>query len=130
MEFVTRLIATAVATAVAVWLVPGINVTAADTQGKVLTLLGVALVFGVVNGLVAPIVKVLGACLIVLTLGFFLLVINALMLQLTSWGAGVVGLGFHVDGFWPAFWGALIISIVGALLGGLLGGSRSQLQES
>ena len=75
-------------------------------------------------------VKVLGACLIVLTLGFFLLVINALMLQLTSWLAGVFGLGFHVDGFWPAFWGALIISVVGALLGGLLGSGRTQLQES
>jgi putative membrane protein len=130
MEFVTRLVATAIATAVAVWLVPGINLTASDTQGKILTLLGVALAFGVVNGVVAPIVKVLGACLIVLTLGFFLLVINALMLQLTSWLAGVFGLGFHVDGFWPAFWGALIISVVGALLGGLLGSGRTQLQES
>ncbi|HMQ65203.1 MAG TPA: phage holin family protein [Arachnia sp.] len=130
MEFVTRLIATALATAAAVWLVPGINLTASDAQGKVLTLLGVALVFGVVNGVIAPIVKVLGACLIVLTLGVFLLVINALMLQLTSWFAGVVGLGFHIDGFWPAFWGALIISVVGALLGGLLGGYRPQLQES
>ena len=130
MDFVTRLVATAIATAVAVWLVPGINLTASDTQGKILTLLGVALAFGVVNGVVAPIVKVLGACLIVLTLGFFLLVINALMLQLTSWLAGVFGLGFHVDGFWPAFWGALIISVVGALLGGLLGSGRTQLQES
>ncbi|MBK7819595.1 MAG: phage holin family protein [Tessaracoccus sp.] len=128
MEFVTRLIATAIATAVAVWLVPGINLTSSDTTDKVMTLLGVALVFGLINSVVAPIVKVLGACLIVLTLGLFLLVINALMLQLTSWAAGLVGLGFHVDGFWPAFWGALIISIVGALLGGLLGSSRPQAE--
>ncbi|MFT3889155.1 MAG: phage holin family protein [Arachnia sp.] len=126
MEFVTRLIVTALATAAAVWLVPGISLTDGDTTHKVLTLLGVALIFGVVNSVVAPVVKVLGACLIVLTLGVFLLIINALMLQLTSWLAGIVGLGFHVDGFGSAFWGALIISIIGAFLGGLLGSARRE----
>lgn len=124
MQFIGRLIATALATAAAVWLVPGITLTADEPVDRALTLVGVALVFGLVNGFVAPLAKGLGACLIVLTLGVGLLVINALMLMLTSWLAEVVGLGFSVDGFWPAFWGAIVIAIVGAVLGGLLGGAK------
>lgn len=124
MHFIGRLIVTALATAVAVWLVPGISLTSSDLGTKVLTLLGVALVFGAVNSVVAPLVKGLSACLIALTLGIALLVINALMLMLTSWLSGVLGLGFEVDGFWPALWGSIVISIIGALLGGLLGSSR------
>lgn len=124
MQFIGRLIVTALATAVAVWLVPGISLTSSDLGNKVLTLLGVALVFGVVNSFVAPLVKGLSACFIVLTLGIALLVINALMLMLTGWLAGAVGLGFEVNGFWAALFGALVISIVGALLGGLLGSRR------
>ena len=125
MQFLGRLIVTALATAVAVWLVPGITLTSSDLANKVLTLLGVAALFGLVNGVVAPLVKGLRTCFIILTLGVALLVINALMLMLTSWLAGALGLGFDVDGFWAAFWGAIIISVVGALLGGLLGSTRS-----
>ncbi|MBB1483741.1 phage holin family protein [Tessaracoccus sp. MC1865] len=121
MQFIGRLIVTALATAIAVWLVPGITLSSPTLTDKVLTLLGVAIVFGLVNGIVAPLVKGLGTCFIVLTLGLALLVINALMLMLTSWLARLLGLGFQVDGFWPAFWGAIVIAIVGALFGGLLG---------
>ena len=124
MQLIGRLIVTALATAAAVWLVPGITLTSSDLTNKVLTLLGVALVFGLVNGIIAPLVKGLSACLIVLTLGIALLVINALMLMLTSWLAGAVGLGFHVDGFVSAFWGAIVIALVGALFGGLLGSGK------
>lgn len=124
MQFLTRLIVTAVATALAVWLVPGITLDADDTSSQVLTLLGVSLVFGVINAIIKPLTQVLSACFIVLTLGLFLLVINGWMLLLTSWVAGRLGLGFHVDGFTPAFWGALIISVAGALFGGLLGSKR------
>lgn len=120
MKFLTRLIVTAIATAAAVWLIPGINLTAADTSDKVITLLVVALIFGVVNAIVKPVVTVVSTCLVVLTLGLFLLVINALMLLLTSWLSTQFGLGFHVDGFWPALFGSIVISIVGSLLGGLL----------
>ncbi|GAA4904785.1 phage holin family protein [Tessaracoccus lubricantis] len=126
MQFIGRLIVTALATAVAVWLVPGITLSSSDFTDKVVTLLAVALVFGVVNGVVAPLVKGLSTCFIVLTLGIALLVINALMLMLTSWLAGTLGLDFHVDGFWAAFWGSIVISVVGALLGGLLGSSRDK----
>ncbi|AQP49958.1 phage holin family protein [Tessaracoccus flavescens] len=120
MKFLTRLIVTAIATAAAVWLIPGIDLTAADTSDKVITLLVVALIFGVVNAIVKPVVTVVSTCLVVLTLGLFLLVINALMLLLTSWLSTQFGLGFHVDGFWPALFGSIVISIVGSLLGGLL----------
>lgn len=126
MQFLTRLIVTALATAAAVWLVPGIHLTGGDMSDNVITLLLVALIFGAVNAVIKPVVKVVGTCLIILTLGVFLLVINALMLMLTSWLSTQFGLGFHVDGFWPAFWGAVIISIVGALLGGLLGSGSQQ----
>ena len=105
-QLLVRLVVTAAATALAVWLVPGISLTAPDLTSKVLTLLGVAAVFGVVNMFIKPIAQALGTCLIILTLGLFLLVINALLLWLTSWLAGQVGLGFHVDGFWPALFGA------------------------
>lgn len=121
MRFLIRLIVTALATAVAVWLVPGIHLGDGDTSDKVIALLLVALIFGVINAIVKPIVTVVSTCLVVVTLGLFLLVINAGMLMLTSWLAGNFGLGFHVDGFWPALWGSLIISIVGSLLGGGLG---------
>ena len=126
MKFILRLVVTALATAVAVWIVPGITLTDTDRTSQALTLLGVAVIFGIVNAVVKPIMQVLSACLIVLTLGIFLLVINAAMLALTSWFAGVVGLGFHVDGFWAAVFGSVIISVVGALLGGLLGQGRRE----
>ncbi len=121
-----RLIVTALATAAAVWLVPGISLTASDTTDKVVTLLIVALIFGVVNAVIKPIVSVMSTCLIVLTLGLFMLVVNALMLMLTSWIGTQFGIGFHVDGFWAALFGSIIISVVGAILGGLLGSGKKQ----
>lgn len=121
-----RLIVTALATAAAVWLIPGIDLTATDTSDKVITLLVVALIFGVVNAVIKPLVSVLSTCLVIVTLGLFLLVINALMLMLTSWLSGQFGLGFHVAGFWPALWGSIVISVVGSILGGLLGTNKNQ----
>lgn len=122
MNLVIRLAVTALATAIAVWLVPGISLTG---ENQVLTLIGVALVIGVVNAVVKPFTTALSFCLIVLTMGLFLLVINALMLMLASWLAGTLGLGFQVDGFWPALLGSLVISLVSALLGGGLGSGRN-----
>lgn len=125
MNFLMRLIVTAAATAVAVWMVPGLDLTASDTTDKVLTLLAVALIFGIVNALVRPVVQVLTGCLVLLTLGLFLLVINAAMLMLTGYLAEKFGLGFEVAGFWPAFWGSLVISIVATVLNGILGTGKS-----
>ncbi|MBG0853950.1 phage holin family protein [Streptomyces spinoverrucosus] len=112
MNFVVKTIANAGALAVAVWLLDKITLTGDSTGKKVGTLLVVALIFGLVNFLVKPIVNLLSLPLLILTLGLFTLVVNALMLLLTSWLADQFDLSFHVEGFWTAVLGGLIISIV------------------
>ncbi|MBV7698816.1 phage holin family protein [Streptomyces sp. TRM70350] len=112
MNFVVKTIANAGALAVAVWLLDKITLTGDSTGKKVGTLLVVALIFGLVNFLVKPIVQLLSLPLLILTLGLFTLVVNALMLLLTSWLADQLDLSFHVEGFWTAVLGGLIISIV------------------
>ncbi|MGY1580730.1 phage holin family protein [Streptomyces sp. MN13] len=112
MNFLVKTIANAGALAVAVWLLDKITLTGDSTGKKVGTLLIVALIFGLVNFLVKPIVKLLSLPLLILTLGLFTLVVNALMLLLTSWLADKLDIGFHVEGFWTAVLGGLIISVV------------------
>ncbi|MEV6942699.1 phage holin family protein [Streptomyces sp. NPDC051172] len=111
-NFVVKTIANAGALAVAVWLLDKITLTGDSTGKKAGTLIIVALIFGVVNFLVKPIVQVLTFPLFILTLGLITLVVNALMLLLTSWLADKLNLSFHVEGFWTAVLGGLIISIV------------------
>ena len=118
MTFLLRIAVAAAALAAAAWLLDGISFTGSDNE--VLTVLGVALIFGLVNAVVAPVVKLFSLPFIILTLGLLLWVINALMLMLTSWIADGLGLGFRVDGFGTALLGALIISVVTALLGSLV----------
>jgi putative membrane protein len=77
-------------------------------------------VFGVLNASLRPVAKILTFPLIILTLGIFALVINGLMLWLTSSLSSTLGLGFHVSGFWAAFWGALVVSIVSTILSMLI----------
>ncbi|MGW0706517.1 phage holin family protein [Streptomyces sp. NPDC002643] len=112
MNFLVKTIANAGALAVAVWLVGDITLTGDSTGKKVATLLLVALVFGLVNAVVKPLVQLFTLPLFLLTLGLFTLVVNALMLLLTSWLADLLDLSFHVEGFWTAVLGGLIISIV------------------
>jgi putative membrane protein len=81
-----------------------------------LSLLAVALVFGLLNALVRPLLVLLSCPLLILTLGLFTLIINAVILLLTSALSSSLGIGFHVDGFWAAFLGALVVSIVSILL--------------
>jgi putative membrane protein len=119
---VTRLLAwlltNAPAVAVAAWLLDGIRFDGPSSpfgdelQEKILPLLLVALILGLVTSFVEPVVKILSIPFIIVTIGLFLLVINALMLLLTAWIAGQVGLGFHVDGFWNALVGSIIITLV------------------
>lgn len=101
--------------AAALWsaaeLVPGITY-----EGGWLVLAGVAAIFGLVNALIRPVLKFLTCPLIILTLGLFTLVINALMLWLASAVAGWLGLGFHVADFTAAFFGGLIVSVVSIVL--------------
>ncbi|MBZ4018274.1 phage holin family protein [Streptomyces purpurogeneiscleroticus] len=111
-NFLVKTLANAAALAVATWLLSDITLTGTSTGNKVWTLILVALIFGVVNVIVKPVVKLLSFPLFILTLGLITLVINALMLMLTSWLAEKVDLAFHVDGFWTAVLGGLIVSVV------------------
>ena len=106
-KFLLRWLISAVALYIAARVVPGIHL-----GDSAVVVLGVALVFGLVNALIRPLLSLLTCPLIILTLGLFTLVINAAMLLLTSALSRAVGLTFVVEGFWPAFWGALIVSIV------------------
>ncbi|MGX1849080.1 phage holin family protein [Streptomyces sp. NBC_01456] len=111
-HFLVKTIANAAALAVAIWLLKDITLTGENTGRKILTLILVALIFGLVNFIVKPVVKLLSFPLFILTLGLITLVVNALMLLLTSWLAGKADLAFHVGGFWAALLGGVIISIV------------------
>lgn len=116
LNFLVKTVANAGALAVAVWLLDKITLSGDGTGRKIGALLLVALIFGLVNGLVKPVVKFLSLPLLFLTLGLFTLVVNALMLLLTSWLAGLLDLSFHVEGFWTAVLGGLIISVVSWVL--------------
>jgi len=100
--------------AVALWV--AVRLVGIEASTDLITIAGVALIFGLVNALIGPILRFLTCPLIILTLGLFTLVINALMLLLTSWVAGQLGLVFQVTDFWQAFIGALIISVVSFVL--------------
>ena len=104
---------------VAAYFIPGLSFTGGWVQ-----LFLVAAVFGIVNSLIRPVLTVLTCPLIVLTLGLFSLVINALMLLLTSWVSSYWNLGFSVSGFWPAFWGGLVVGVVSMVLTLLFPGTR------
>lgn len=117
MHLLIRLIGSAAALAIAAAVVPGIELGPGSTVSKVLTLLVVALIFGVVNAVLKPIIKTVGCLFYVLTLGLVGLVVNGLLLWLTSAVAGALSLPFHITGFLPAFLGALIVTVAGWLLG-------------
>jgi len=89
-------------------------------------IVAVALILGLVNAFVRPLLKFFTCPLIILTLGLFLFVINAAMLGLTAWVAGQLGIGFGVANFWAAFWGALVISLVSLALTLLIRGEEKE----
>lgn len=111
MRFLIWVVVNALALAAAAWLIEGIRVAGSSTEEQAITLIVVALIFGVVNAVVEPIVKLLSLPFIILTLGLFLIVINAAMLLLTSWISGELGRRFEVEGFWTAVLGAIVITI-------------------
>jgi putative membrane protein len=106
-----RLLINAAALWAAIQLVDGI-----EHRGSWWSLLFVALVFGLLNASIKPLLKLLSLPIIILTLGLFLFVINALMLLMTGWVSDLFNLGFHVDGFWDAFLGGLIVTVVSLVL--------------
>jgi putative membrane protein len=111
-SFLIRTIVTAVALWVATALVSGIRVTGSSTWVDIGTILLVAVIFGLVNATIKPVVQILGCVFYILTLGLIALVVNALLFLLVNWLAGLLNLPFHVDGFWSAFWGAIIVGVV------------------
>jgi putative membrane protein len=129
MRFLLQVVVSAVALAVAVWAIPGIQLLAGSDWSKAGTLLGVAAIFGVINAILKPLIKVIGCAFYVLTLGLAALVVNGLLLWLTSVIAGDLTLPFHVTGFWPAFWGAIIVGLVSWILHLVIGDERRQRRE-
>jgi putative membrane protein len=113
MYFLIRVLINAAALWVATVLVRGISFTGTN---MIVSLLVVAIIFGVVNAVIKPILAILTCPLYILSLGLFTFVVNALMLLVTSGIAGTLGLGFRVDGFWTALIGAIVISVVSFLL--------------
>lgn len=111
-KLLLRWLVNALALFAAAQVVPGIEI---DGNGWIVYAV-VAIIFGLVNALIRPLLKMITCPLIILTLGLFTLVINALMLLLTSWIGTVVGYGFHIDGFWPAFLGGLVVGVVSVVL--------------
>src|SRR6188508_1986150 len=111
MHVLLRLLINAAALWVATRLVSGISHT-----GDGVTLFGVALVFGVLNVAIKPVLFLLSLPFLIITLGLFTFVLNAVMLLLTSAASDALGLGFSVDGFWAAFFGGLVVSVVSFVL--------------
>ncbi len=121
MKLIVRIAATAVAIWVADRYIQGIDVaTAGQSPWVVYAIL--AVILGLVNAFIKPIVTLFTLPITFLTVGLFLLVINALMLKLAAWLARLAGYGFNVEGFVPALLGSVVISIVGGVLYGLLRG--------
>jgi putative membrane protein len=111
-RLLVRWLISALALLAAAWLVPGIRV-----EGNAwIAYAGMAVILGLVNAVIRPLLKLLTCPLILLTLGLFVLVVNAVTLLIAARIAGAVGIGFYVDGFLPAFLGALIVSIVTVIL--------------
>ena len=128
-RFLSWLVTTALALAVATLLIDGIYFDGPvhgqeEIRHKLVPLLLVALILGVVTSFVKPILTILSIPFIIVTLGLFLVVINAAMLKLTSWLADKLDIGFHVEGFWPAVGGAVVITVVTWIVDGIFGDSR------
>jgi putative membrane protein len=124
MKHVIGVIVSAAALGVAAWAVPGIQVSGHSDASKAVTLLVVALIFGIINTVLKPIIKTVGCAFYVLTLGLAALIVNGLLLWLASYLAGRLSLPFHITGFLAAVEGALIVGVVSWLLHLILGDKR------
>ena len=122
MRILIKLVITAAALWVATVLIHGIHLTTHSTSGKVGTLILVALIFGIINAVLKPIVKTVGCLAYAITFGLISIVVNGLLFWLTSWVAGKLGLPFHVSGFVPAVLGALLVGVIGWLASLLVDG--------
>lgn len=123
-RFLVRLIINALALWLTTLIVPGVTVSAfppGDTLAVVLTYLLVALIFGVVNGVIGNFIRIVAFPLYLLTLGLIALVVNALLLLLVSWISGLLGFGLHVESFlWAGVLGAIVLALLSWLIGIIL----------
>jgi putative membrane protein len=129
MKYLLRVLVSAAALGVATWAVPGIRLTTGTDWKKILTLIGVAVIFGLINATLKPLIHVVGCAFYVLTLGLIALVVNGLLLWLTSVIAGDLELPFHVQDFWAGFWGAIIVGLVSWVLNLIVGDKRNGKRE-
>lgn len=119
MQFLIKVVVNAVAIWVATVIVPGVTVSdSGDSTGDtILTLLVIGLLFGIVNAVIKPIVKILAFPFYILTLGLLAFVVNAAMLELVSWLSGEIGITFEIDDFfWSAILAAIVVSLVSMAL--------------
>ena len=131
MAFLIRVLINGVAIWLATLILPGLSIVGGDTGWQQLgIILLVALVFGIVNAIVKPIVAFLSIPLYILTLGLFTIVVNALMLMLTAWITEATDWGLRIDNFGVACWGAIIISIVSLVLSVLIPGPSVERSSS
>jgi len=131
MAFVIRVLINGVAIWFAQLVLPGLSIVGADTGWQqLMVILLTALVFGIVNAVVKPIVAFLSIPLYILTLGLFTIIVNALMLMLTAWITEATDWGLRIANFGTACWAAIIISIVSLALSLLIpGGPRQRSVE-
>ncbi|QSB05860.1 phage holin family protein [Natronoglycomyces albus] len=112
MSILLRIAATGVAFWITAALLSGINIEADSAGETIITITVLAVLFGVVNAVLKPIIKIVGCGLYILTLGLFALVVNALLFLLVAWLAGAMNLAFSVDHFGWAMFGALLVSFI------------------
>jgi len=124
MRVLLRWLINAIAVWVAIQIVPGIH-----AEGGWAVIAAVALILGLANAMIKPLLTILSCPLLILTLGLFTLVINAAVLMITSWAAGLLGLNFAVSGFWAAFWGGIVISIVSVILSVFLADDKGRSRK-
>jgi len=118
-KFILRWAINAIALFVAVSIVPGVNL-----EGGWISIFWLALIFGLINAFLRPLLNLLTCPLIILTLGLFTLLINTFLFWLTSVIGQAFNIGFTIDGFWPAFLGGLVVTVVSVVMSLILRDER------
>jgi putative membrane protein len=121
-RFLVRLLINAVALWLTTLIVVGVHVIpySSGVLALLLTYLFVALVFGIVNGVIGNLIRIVAFPLYILTLGLLALIVNALLLLLVAWLSSLAGFGLVVDSFWSGFWGAIVLWLISWLIGIIL----------
>ena len=118
-RFLLRLLINAVALWLTTLIILGVHVVsyAPGAGPTIVTYLMVALIFGIVNGVIGNLIRIVAFPLYILTLGLIALIVNTLLLLLVAWLSTLIGFGLVIDTFWSGFWGALVLAILSFLIG-------------